>query len=291
MNLLLIGASSFIGRNIKEYFENICSVQAPSHLQLDALDLEGLKRYLSRHDFDVVINCAMYNQNFNHPHMLEYSLRMFYNLKSCSSLYQKMIYFGSGAEYGKQRDISLAREEDIGQVIPYNYYGLAKYSINQSISEHDNILNLRLFGVYGKYEDYNSKFISNMILDSIYGLPQVINQNSLFDYLYIHDFLKILEYFINHDTLYKDINVCRGKGVFLSEIAQYICEKYSGNKNVILKNKELGLEYTGSNERLLSVIGDFLFTDLFAGIDELYHWYEENIEGIKYDKVRGKNGY
>ncbi|WP_455089721.1 NAD-dependent epimerase/dehydratase family protein [Peptoanaerobacter stomatis] len=289
MKILLTGSSSFIGRNIKEYFENKYKLKYPSHRGLDLLNIENLKKYLIEHNFDIVINCAMYNKNFNHPDMLEHSLRMFYNLKSCSSLYKKMIYFGSGAEYGKQKDISFARESDIGKVVPYNYYGLAKYAINQSISDCDNILNLRLFGVYGKYEDYNSKFISNMILDSIYALPQVINQNSLFDYLYIDDFLKILEYFIENDTDYTDINVCSGQVIYLTDVAKYICEKYSSNKKIILKNDKTGFEYTGSNERLINIIGDFKFTDIFVAIDELYNWYKENIQTINYYKIKEKN--
>ena len=68
------------------------------------------------------------------------------------------------------------------------------------------ILNLRVFGVFGKYEDYETRLISNIICRVIFKLPVEINQNAVYDFVYINDLVKIIEYFIEDDIFVIIIN-------------------------------------------------------------------------------------
>ncbi len=115
--------------------------------------------------------------------MLEYNLRIFHNFAKCSHLYQKMFYTGSGAEFDKHFPICSVSEEDFAKTVPIDQYSLMKYTISQYIEKSDNICNLRLFGIFGKYEYYPVKFISNVCCKAIKDLPLTMRQNVYFGYL------------------------------------------------------------------------------------------------------------
>ena len=53
-------------------------------------------------------------------------------------------------------------------------------------------------------------------------MPIVINQNVRFDYLYVDDFIHILDYFIEHETKYRMFNVGTGSSIDLVTIARRI---------------------------------------------------------------------
>lgn len=69
---------------------------------------------------------------------------MYYNLKRYNNLYGKMLYFGSGAEYDKSKDISFVTEAEFINNVPLTQYGLAKYIIGKDIEKSSNIYNLRI---------------------------------------------------------------------------------------------------------------------------------------------------
>ena len=54
-------------------------------------------------------------------------------------------------------------------------------------------MNLRLFGVYGEFEDYSRRFISNNICRVLSGLPISMNRDMKFDYIYMNDLCFIIE--------------------------------------------------------------------------------------------------
>ena len=83
----------------------------------------------------------------------------------------------------------------------HNDYGFSKYLISQYIEKSDNCVCLRLFGVFGKYEDYEYKFISNAIVKNLLQMPIRIRQNVYFDWLYINDLMKIVAILSNMTPL------------------------------------------------------------------------------------------
>ena len=142
-------------------------------------------------------------------------------------------------------------------------------------------MNLRLFGLFGKYEDYRYRFISQAICRNICGLPITIKQNVFFDYVYIKDFTKIVEYFINNRFRFKSYNIGSGKRIDIISLARIINDVSGIKSKLITEKRGLNNEYTCNNRRLRSELHtDFKLTPLKKSIKELYNWYMENKEII-----------
>ena len=197
-----------------------------------------------------------------------------------------MIHIGSGAEYDKSRSIARISESEFGKNIPKDEYGRYKYNCSKQIEESDNITCLRLFGCFGKYEDYQTRFISNAICRSIFGLPiKIANKNVVFSYLYINDFARVLEHFIENKARHKFYNVVPDETVDLLTIARKVNE-ISGEKTpIVVKNPGIGNEYSGDNSRLREEIPCFEFTPMEQSLRELYNWYKQNREEIDVKKL------
>ena len=277
--ILITGGNGFIGRNLKEYLAAEYDIVAPSHMELELCDEKEVKEYLLLHKFDVVIHCANTNNTRKKDtadyEILDKNLRMFFNLKRCSDLFGKMYYFGSGAEYDMGNYIPLMKEEYFGNFVPKDPYGFSKYIMSSSINDADNIFDLRLFGVYGKYEEWERRFISNNIYFSLCNQPVSVNQNRMFDFLYIDDLGKIMKWFIENTPSFKHYNVCTGVPISLLEIAETIKKVCKNPFDIIVKMEGMGKEYSGTNKRLLNEIGGFQFTDYSRGIRVLYEFYRE----------------
>ncbi|WP_425806397.1 NAD-dependent epimerase/dehydratase family protein [Desulfitobacterium sp. Sab5] len=285
--ILLVGASGFMGRNLKEFLEKeneLYDIYAPTSHEFDISDERAVKKQLEKRHYDVIIHAAVFNprvaSNKDSSKELDKNLRMFFNFERYQKLFGKMLYFGSGAEFDKRREISMINEENAGNGIPTTDYGLYKYITNRSIQHSENIYNLRIFGLFGKYENWKRTFISGACCKAVKNLPITIRQNVYFDYLYIDDFCKIVEWFINHDVRHKVYNVTSGKTINLLAIANII-KKISGKELPIYVCKEgLANEYSASNERLLKEIGSFKFLPMDEAISDLYVWYYNHKEDI-----------
>lgn len=285
--IFLTGGTSFIGRNLIEYlsyFKNEYYIYAPNHSELDLTNEQSVGNTFKKGKFDVVIHAAMHNKNFDSPDMLSESLRIFYNIEKYSNYYGKMYYFGSGAEFDKTIDICSVTEEEFGRSVPKNYYGFAKHVMAKHTETSSNIYNLRLFGVYGKYEDWKTKFISNAICRTILDMPITINQNVVFDYMYIDDLCKIVKEFISITPKYHQYNICSGEKIDLYSLAQKISIVSRKKPDIVLAKDGFKPEYTASNKRMLSEI-QHIFDNIDTGVSLLKDWYEKNIRLIDKRKL------
>ncbi len=277
--IFLTGGRGFIGRNVIEQLGSKYSFYAPEHKDLDLYDFSEVEKFFHENGkFDIVIHGAVRGGNRripNNAEILNLNLRMFFNIASCAKYFDKMIYFGSGAEFGKEEPIKLVKEIDFGAKVPNDDFGFYKYICAAYIENADKILNLRLFSVWGKYEDYAVRFISNAICKTLFGLPVTIRQNVYFDYLYIDDFIKILDFFITNKTQYKNYNVGRGTPIDLLSIANKIGDISGGKSKIVIDSPGLGNEYTCNNQRLLAEIGKFKFGDFEENLKELCDWYKK----------------
>jgi len=285
--ILIVGASGFMGRNLKEFLEKESGsyeIDAPNSREFDVSDELTVKEQLEKRYYDVIIHSAVYNprvgSNRDSSKELDKNLRMFFNFERYQNLFGKLLYFGSGAEFDKREEISLINEEDAGNGIPPTDYGLYKYIINQSIQHSKNIYNLRLFGLFGKYENWKRTFISGACCKAIKGLPITISQNVYFDYLYIDDFCKIVKWLIDHNVKYKEYNITSGNRIDLLTLAEIIKKVSKKELPVYICTDGLANEYTASNQRLINEIGEFEFTSLEDAISDLFLWYQNHEDAI-----------
>lgn len=281
IKILLIGGSGYIGKNIKEYLiSRNYTVVSPTSKDLDATDEVSVRNFLIRDYYDVIIHSAVDNYSSREygkeSKFLYNTLNMFYSFEKNKDLFGKMIYFGSGAEYDKSNDIKNVIEEDFGNNIPKDEYGFAKYIIAKQIENSNNIYNLRLFGVFGKYEHWKSKFISNACCKVLNNIPISIRQNVYFDYLWIDDLCKIVEWFINNKPKFNTYNVTTGKNIDLLTIAQIINRYNDNNFPIYVCKNGLANEYTSNNNRLLNEINGFNFTEIEESINILFDYYKHN---------------
>lgn len=285
--VLITGGTGFVGRNTREYLEQRkYIVYAPSSRQLDCIDEKAVKEHLNTNYYDVIVHLASYGDGIDKTKdgkkSLEYNLRIFMNFAKYSDLYGRMIYTGSGAEYDKRYPIEMVKEEDlITHTIPTDHYGLMKYLINQMIEKSDNIYNLRLFGIFGKYEHWKTKFISNLCCKSLKGLPLSIRKNCYFDYLWIDDFCRMLEKFMELEKpLYHVYNSVRGERVDLRSLAEMVNEIADTKQEIIVCQEGFANEYTASNERICTELPDLRFTDGKEAVSALYAWYRRHQKEI-----------
>lgn len=287
MNILLTGGSGFVGRNVKEYLQaKDYQIYAPSSRELDCLDETAVREHLAHNHYDMILHFAVYgdviDKTKDGSKILEYNLRMFLNFARYSELYGKMIYTGSGAEYDKRYPIEMVTENDLlNRSIPIDQYGLMKYTVNQIIEKSNNIYNLRLFGIFGKYEYWKTKFISNLCCKSLKGLPLSIRQNCYFDYLYIDDFCQMLELFMKVEKpQYYVYNAVSGDRIDLLNLANIVNEIADVQQKIYVCKEEYANEYTANNSRIMAELPEMAFTERKQAIRELYYWYKNHLDEI-----------
>lgn len=284
--ILITGASGFIGRNVKEYLDKKEEyiIYAPTSRELDCLDEQAVAAYLAEQEFDYVLHFAVYGDAIDKTKdgskSVEYNLRMYLNFAKNAKLYGKMYYTGSGAEYDKRYPISNVSETEIGKSIPTDSYGVMKYTIGQMIEHSENIYNFRLFGIYGKYEYYPTKFISNVCCKAVKNIALTMRQNVYFDYLWVDDFCRMLEVFLNREPKYHTYNMVSGKRISLQEICAMVLQISGKELPVYVCREYLANEYTASNERFMKECPDFKYTEPQTAMKALYHWYETHSEQI-----------
>jgi len=289
MKILLTGGSGFVGKNVIEYFgENypgMYEITAPSSSELDCVDEEAVDAYLSEHDFDVVLHFANYSgvrhPDRDHSKMLENNLRSYLNFAKNAHRYGRMFYAGSGAEYDKRNDLVSVTEEEIGKSIPVSPYGIMKYTVGKLIESSENIYNIRLFGIFGKYEYYPTKFISGLCAKAVKGLPFTMRQNVYFDYLYIDDFCRMLHLMLQKEKLnHHTYNLVSGQRISLMELVDLVNEASGKETPVYVCREGLAREYTASNARFIQEFGNFDYTDPGTSVKALYRWFADHEDEI-----------
>ncbi len=280
--ILITGARGFLGKNLVEHLHTKANLLLPNYQQLDLTKEIAVKEFLNKHQPEVIIHSAGVGigRNENQPNIIQENLVMFENLVKCSKDFGKLIFCGSGAVYDKARPIIKINEEEFGKVVPKDPYGIYKYKCAEKILESSNMVDLRMFGVFGKYEDYKTRFISNAICKALLNLPIQIFKNVKFEYLFVEDWVKIVEYFVLHGSQFNNYNVGNGKPVSLLEIAEKIKELFNPDLQIVVLSEESGNEYSCDVSRLTNELNNFEFTAMDESLKRLYNWYSQNLSQI-----------
>ena len=287
--VLLTGAGphGFIGRNLAPFLRERYEVFTPPSRELNLCDYDSLARYIEGHQIDTVVHGALQSIVHIGPEdIMLHDMQMFYNIDRLSGQLDKVLYFGSGAEFDKRFPIENIREEELGRKIPVSYYGLEKYIMSLHARESRNIYNLRLFGIFGKYEHWQSKFISNLCCKAMYDLPLSIRQDCMFDYLYVDDLAPIVIWFLEHKPKFHDYNVCTGHPFSLREIADVVMEVSGKTLPVVVAREGWNLSYTADNSRLTAEAGPLRLHDLRDSVAELYGYYQAHKTEISYHELK-----
>lgn len=276
---MITGGNGFIGKSLAEELESEYDIYTPSRQQLDLFDEDCIKQFLSKERIDTVVHCANVNarksKSVSSYDALDGNLRMFFNLEKCSQYFDRMYYFGSGAEYDMRYYIPNMREEYLGEHIPLDSYGFSKYIMAKTAQEHEKIYELVLFGVYGKYEEWDRRFITNNIYSNLMQNKMTLTQNCYFDYIDIKDLAKIMKWFLEHRPIHKRYHVCRGERIDLLTLAKMINKALEKNCEIEIDEKGWKKEYSGNNERLIQELGHYKFKSFEESIHALVEEMKE----------------
>lgn len=288
MRIFLTGGSGFIGKNIIEMLGNSYDILAPGSRELDLSDDVAVESFFRSNDIDIVIHSAVRpgHRNAKDPsNQLYLNTRMFFNIIRNSDRFKRLISLGSGAVYDVRKPIVKVTEDYFDTHVPADEHGFSKYIIAKYMEKLDNAVKLRVFGVFGKYEDYTIRFIANAICKTLCDLPITIRQNRRFDYLYIDDLMPVLEHFIHNPARKSAYNVTPDKAVDLYTIAELVRARSGKELPIIVAEPGMGPEYSGDNGRLRAEIPGVVLTPLVESIDRLYGWYEDHFLEIDREKL------
>lgn len=291
MNIFITGSNGFIGTHLKEYLNKNYSkynLFTPSSKELDLVNEEAVDNYILGNKIDIIIHLANKGGDrttVDMKNVTEYNLRIFFNIAKHEKNVKKIISFGSGAEYSKHKPIVDAREEDYLDAQPLDEYGFYKSITSKYIEKSDNIVQLRIFGAYGEYENYRFKFITNAIVKNLLKLPIVINKNVYFDYIYIDDLLRMIDWTIHNESKEKIYNATTGIKIDLITLANLVNETSDFKSEIKVLNDCLNNEYTSNNERIMKELKNFKFTSHKKAIQKMREYFKANLEKLDKESI------
>ena len=295
MNIFITGSNGFIGSHLKEYLAKNYKeyhLFIPSSRELDLASEKDVSDYIISNKINIIIHLANRGGGRDVADMqniTEYNLRIFFNLVKHEKDVEKIIAFGSGAEYSKHKPIVNAKEEDSYLEIPLDEYGFYKSITSKYIEKTDKIIQLRIFGAYGEYENYKFRFISNAIVKNLLHLSITINKNVFFDYIYIDDLIRLIDWFIHNEPKEKIYNVSTGKKIDLLSLSHIINDVSNFKSDIIIENEGLNNEYSSSNQKVLQEIGNFSFTSHKDAIIKMREYFSYNLKNLEKKEIIDDN--
>ena len=288
MRILLTGGSGFIGRNLGDYLRQSHEVLAPSRAELDLTDPGQLDRWFSENKVDAVVHGAVRpgHRNIADPsRQLWSNLRMFFGLMRNAHRFGRLVFLSSGAVYDIATAHDRVTEDQLGRSLPGDDHGLSKYVIAKYLdalgqASAADVVELRLFGVFGKHEDYAIRFVSNAICKTLFDMPITLRQNRVFSYLYVDDLGPIVDRFLTADHSDAAYNVVPDWTDDLYDLAEGVRTRSGKDLPVVVGAPGKGLPYSASNDRLRGEFPDVTFTPVDAAIGALYDWYSTNLSTI-----------
>jgi UDP-glucose 4-epimerase len=288
MRILVTGGSGFIGRNLTEHLSRDHEVLAPSHRELDLANDRAVDLWFRDHRVDAVVHGAVrpgHRAAQDPSRQLWNNLRMFFNIERNRDRFGSLVFLSSGAVYDTRGSLVRVTEDRLGASVPADEHGLSKYAIARFLDALGSdqgrpILELRLFGVYGRHEDYGIRFISNAICRAICDLPITLRQDRRFSYLYIDDLMPVVDWALSGSARHRAYNVSPEWTDSLGVLAGLVAARSGKDVAIQIGTDGEGPEYTADSGRLRREMPNVAFTPSDVAIDRLYSWYADRRSDI-----------
>ncbi len=286
MRVLVTGGSGFVGRHVTRRLLGRHDVLAPSHGELDLADADAVRRWLAANPVDAVVHTAVKPGHRNAPaaaDLAEQNLRQFFALVRCRQDFGRFVVLTSGAVYGVQRSIAGIAEDELGEVVPADAHGFAKYVEALWLAHDRDAVELRPFGVYGRGEDYAIRFISNACCKALLGMPVTLRRDRLFSYVWVEDLAAVVEASLGDlagGPTPGAYNVAPHAPFSLLELARLVVKVSGRDVPIVVGDDQRGLEYSGDGSRLAAVVPSLAFTIVENGVRQLLDWYAARLDSL-----------
>jgi len=230
--ILITGGNGYIAQSLYNKFKHIYNITLLTRDGVDLCNKQATSQYFSDKRFDVVIHTAITGGKHllkDEDNTLYDNIEMYVNLAREAKKYSKFINIGSGAEF-------------FNECTPY---GRSKVIINNLIDKQPNFYNLRIFAVFDENE-LDTRFIKANINRALNGENVVIYKDKYMDFIYMGDFCKIVQHYIEGEYLEKSINCCYEQKQKLSEIAEIIIQTINPTLQINIIDNLIDEPYHGS---------------------------------------------
>jgi GDP-L-fucose synthase len=293
MRILLTGGSGFIGRNLVEHLSRDHEVLAPTHADLDLTDNRAVDAWFRTHTVDAVVHGAVrpgHRAAQDPSRQLWSNLRMFFNIVRNGDSFGRLVFLSSGAVYDTRDALVRVLEDRLGASVPEDEHGLSKYAIARYLEAlgprgRPSVIELRLFGVFGPYEDYGVRFISNAICRTLCDLPITLRQDRRFSYLFIQDLMPVVDWALAAQAAHAAYNVAPDWTDSLHDLAVAVSLRSGKGVPVLVANEGHGREYSADNARLKKEMPHVTFTPTEVAVDRLFRWYEDRRSEIDLSRL------
>jgi UDP-glucose 4-epimerase len=288
--ILLTGSEGFVGRNLLETLSHrddfvLC---APRQSEINLTDSNDVAQCIEAFQPDLIIHSATSNtvgKGYD-ADVCEQNLRMFFNLLRYRPQGCLFYTLCSGSSYNRESWIPKMSEDYLGVHIPTDSQGFSKFVIASYARHLVDVVTLRIFGIFGKYEDYRYKFISNTIAKRLSGLEVTLFRDAVYDYLDVADFCEIVERLVDRNVRSGEFNVTPDNSIKLSQAIEAVDRCLGINQGYQIVTSGLGKTYTGCNKNLRAVLKDYEFSPIDVSIQRLINHYTENKQQIDAEALR-----
>lgn len=265
MNVLITGSKGYIARNLINLLPEY-NFTLTEHSSLDLIDQKSVDSFFTNKFFDIVIHTAVSGgkrTQKDDSDCLYENILMSKNLMKNKGHFDKLISFGSGAEF--DRNTKINEFSNVENSFPSDPYGLSKNIIARIFDNDSQFYNIRIFNVFN-HDELKTRMIKSNIANYINKLPIKIHQNKLMDFFYMNDLAKIVDLIIKDKISTKTINCCYKEHFSLIQIAEIINNLSDYKVSINLENKDLGNSYYGK----YNIPEDVELQGLFFGIKDSY---------------------
>ena len=138
-----------------------------------------------------------------------------------------------------------------------------------------------MFGVFGEFDDWRYRFIPNLCAKAILNKNLRMNNNGIFDFIYIEDVIKTTLNILDKKLKFYDYNLSTGRKLELLNIADKIL-KLNGSKKLKIQipSKKITVNYVGNNLRLKRENLLPILTPIDKSILNVYEHLKKNKKNI-----------
>ncbi|OAI47873.1 epimerase, partial [Gammaproteobacteria bacterium SCGC AG-212-F23] len=250
--ILILGASGFVGANLFRMLKNVrddvygTATRLPawrlpefSLLQTDLSSESHTKKLLDEIQPQTIFDCATYGgYSFENNAERIYRTNLFSKVQLIHALMQRNIHCyvhaGSSSEYGYD---AAAPDED-RMTKPNSHYAVTKSAIANLLyysGKHQAFpcANLRLYAVYGPWED-RARLIPTLVAQGLEKrLPPFVKAETSRDFVFVDDVCKAFIQTANHltaDHYGESFNIGTGKKTSIRELADIARDLYHVNE-------------------------------------------------------------